>query len=68
MSDPHVEEVGRIEDGGGWDVVVGTYLGKVTVRTTRARGPVTLTQAQAEEFAQLFVRACWEAARQDGAP
>jgi hypothetical protein len=54
-----------IVDADGFPVYVGTYNGTVTVGD---KFPYRFTRAQAEEFAQLFVRACWEAARQDGAP
>ena len=63
MIDPNVREVGRLTDLDGSDIVFTVDHGHVVVDY----GPL-LTQAQAEEFAQLFVRACWEAARQDGTP
>ena len=57
--------LGRIEDADGFAVSVGVYNGTVTIGDMF---PYRFTQAQAEEFAQLFVRACWEAGRQGGAP
>ena len=68
MSDPFVREVGRMVDAGKSLAVIGTDHGKVTVTAGGwAGGPARLTPAQAEKFAQLFVRACWEAAAQDSA-
>jgi hypothetical protein len=69
MSDPHVREVDHIETDDG-TVSVGVDHGAVAVYIggwLSADG-VRLTRGQAEEFAQLFVRACWEAAAQGGAP
>jgi hypothetical protein len=71
MSDPHVREVGRIDweidDGvAGIPLQVGVDYDTVTIGS----GETTwrLSASQLEEFAQLLVRACWEAARQGGAP
>jgi hypothetical protein len=65
MSDPHVREIGRLEDDQGRIVIVGVDHGAVTLRTlhTRTSGAVELGCVQAEEFAQLYVCACWAAAR-----
>jgi hypothetical protein len=60
----HGNVLGRVDDADGFAVSVGVYNGTVTVGD---EFPYRFTQAQAEEFAQLFVRACWEAARQGGA-
>ena len=56
-------EVGRIADARGREVVVGIDGGTVTLRTlgTRTGGAVTLGSYQAEEFAQLYASACWQA-------
>jgi hypothetical protein len=43
-------------------VRVGVDYDSVTILTYSA-APACLTQAQAEEFAQLFVSACWQAGR-----
>ena len=65
-----MREIGRLEDGQGREIVVGADRGRVTLRTlhTRTDGAVELTSDRAEEFAQMFVSACWEAGRQGGAP
>jgi hypothetical protein len=63
VSDPHVREVGRLTDLDGSDIVLLVDYNRVVIDY----GP-PLTQDQAEEFARLFVRACWEAAAQGGAP
>jgi hypothetical protein len=62
--DPHVREIGRVEDDQGRIVIVGVSQGRVTLRTlhTRTGGAVELAQDRAEEFSQAFVAACWEAA------
>lgn len=57
--------LGHVTDADGLAVFVGTYNGTVTVGD---KFPYRFTPQQAEEFAQLFIRACWVAARQDGAP
>lgn len=60
-------EVGRVADGQGRTVIVGARPGRVTLRTlrTRASGAVELPGDLAEEFAQLFVAAAWQAGRQE---
>jgi hypothetical protein len=69
MSDPHEHEVGRMVDADKSLAVIGADHGLVTVTAGGwAAGPVRLTPAQAEKFAQLFIRACWEAAAQGGTP
>jgi hypothetical protein len=57
--------LGRVDDADGFAVYVGTYNGTVTIWD---KFPYRLDPHQAEEFARLFVRACWEAAGQDGTP
>jgi len=66
MGDPHVRVVGRLADEQGREVIVGVDYDTVTLRTlhTRTDGAVTLASHQAEEFAQMYVAACWEAAAQ----
>jgi len=57
--------LGQVEDADGFTVFVGVYNGTVTVGD---KFPYRFTRDQAEEFARLFIAACWEAARQGGAP
>ena len=69
MSDPLVREVGRMVDADKSLTVIGVDHGKVTVTAGGwAAGPARHTREQAEKFLQLYARACWEAAAQDGAP
>lgn len=65
MPDPYVREIGRLTDDVGRVVIVGVDYGAVTLRTlhTRTSGAVALGCAQAEELGQLYVSACWAAAR-----
>ena len=58
MADPYVREVGRVTDG----YLSGSWAVGVDYDTVKA-GPMQFTLSEAEEFAQLFVRACWEAGR-----
>jgi hypothetical protein len=59
-------EVGRVTDGQGNVVIVGTDGERVTLQTHG--GTVDLTADKAEEFGQLLVSACWRAGPLDGAP
>jgi hypothetical protein len=59
MKNPFIFEVGRVSTAAGPVVAVGVNRGTVTIN---AGGQ--FTAAEAEEFAQLFVRACWQAAAQ----
>ena len=62
MADPYVRETGRTEDMDGIALAVGVDYDAVSLGHGHHTGPVwRLTQAQAEEFAHLFVAACWEA-------
>lgn len=63
--DPYVREIDRMSDDAGRVIVVGVDHGAVTLRTlhTRTSGAVALSPVLAEEFAQLYVSACWQAAR-----
>ena len=65
---PFVREIGRVRDVFGSDLIVGVELNTVTLSYEPDLRKVQLTEAAAEEFAQLFIRACWVAARQDGTP
>ena len=58
-------EVGRVTDGQGNVVIVGTDGERVTLRT---HGTVDLTSDLQERFGQLLVSACWHAAPLGGAP
>jgi hypothetical protein len=62
MSDPNVRVVGDMQDHDGMTVIVGVDYGTVTIEP----GEIRLSAERAGEFAQLLVRACWEAARQAG--
>lgn len=66
MTDPHVRVTGQVEDMDGYPLAVGVDYDTVTIghRAIVPGGPWRLTSHQAEEFAQLFVAACWEAAAQ----
>jgi hypothetical protein len=68
MSDPFAREIGRVADELGVSVRIGVHHDTVSVGMGHSAQLAYLTAAQAEEFARLFVRACWEAAGQDGAP
>jgi hypothetical protein len=61
MSDLYVRETGAVMSVDGW-VRLGVDYDTVSVLV--AGQEVRLTQAQAEEFAQEFVSACWQAAQQ----
>lgn len=64
MSEPYIREVGRVADKEGREVIVGIGYGTVTLRTLRTRtsGAMELTGDLAEDFSQLFISACWQAA------
>ena len=55
MADEFVREVGVVSDIDGVPLDVGVDYDTVTVADRR------LTRDQAEQFAHLFVAACWEA-------
>jgi hypothetical protein len=63
-----VREVGAL-DVNGMTVRIGVHHDRVTVGLRLAEAWPTLyfDQEHAEEFAQLYVRACWEASAQGGA-
>jgi len=58
-------EVGRVTDGQGNVVIVGTDGERVTLQT---HGTVDLTGDLADRFGQLWVSACWRAGPLGGAP
>jgi hypothetical protein len=68
MADPHVRETGHIDTDDGI-ISVGVDYGTVAIYIggwLSADG-VRLPASLAEEFAALFVSACWEAGTQGGA-
>ena len=66
---PGVHVIGHVEDVNGYRGAIGVIGNMVTIAASPSPVAPTLrlSRGQAEEFAQLFVRACWVAARQDGA-
>jgi len=60
-----MSEVGRVTDGQGNVVIVGTDGQRVTLQT---HGTVDLTADLTERFGRLFVSACWRAETPAGAP
>jgi hypothetical protein len=68
MSDPYVREVGRIDDAGGFPLPVGIHRRSVIIGDPQDGTSWALNARQVELFAQLLVRASWEAARQDVGP
>jgi hypothetical protein len=58
-------EVGRVTDGQGNVVIVGTDGARVTLQT---HGTVDLTSDLLERFGQLYVSACWRVTAPGGAP
>jgi hypothetical protein len=60
-----MSEVGRVTDGQGNVVIVGTDGSRVTLQT---HGTVGLTADLLERFGQYYVSACWRAAIPGGAP
>jgi len=59
MADQYVREVGRVKDMDDMPLDVGVDYDSVTLGWPGRQR--RLTSAQAEEFAQLFVSACWQA-------
>ena len=66
MPDPHVREIGRVEDMDGYPLAVSIDYDTVAIgHPLGSNGSAwRLTSSQAEEFAQLFVSACWQAGQQ----
>jgi hypothetical protein len=64
MAEPSVREIGSFYDGAGLALRVGVDHHTVTIempgRTYR------LTATDAEDFARMFISACWQAAEQAG--
>ncbi len=61
MSDPFVRAIGTVDDLDGTPVEVGVDYDSVTIRSS---GLIRLESLQADEFAALYNRACWEAGAQ----
>jgi hypothetical protein len=53
-----MSELGRVTDGQGNVVIVGTDGGRVTLQT---HGTVDLTADLTQPFARLYIAACWQA-------
>ena len=66
MADPYGREVGRMTDLDGMTVILGLDYDSVTIHagTFTPGGGIRLESLQADEFAQLYSRACWEAGAQ----
>ena len=64
--DPHVREIGRLDDGG--DVAVPLAVGVCYDTVTVGCGAIrwTLSAGAVEELAQLLVSAAWQAAAYQG--
>lgn len=60
MADPYVRNLGYVVDIDGLRLLVGVNYDAVTLGFT-GEAQWSLTQDQAEEFAQLYVSACWQA-------
>ena len=60
-----MSEVGRVTDGQGNVVIVGTDGARVTLQT---HGTVDLTADLTEEFGRKFTAACWQVGPLGGAP
>jgi hypothetical protein len=58
-------EVGRVTDGQGSVVIVGTDGTRVTLQT---HGTVDLTADLTERFGRLYIAACWRVTAPGGAP
>jgi hypothetical protein len=67
MGDPHVREIGRLDDEDGFPLPVGIHRRSVIIGDPEHGTSWALNARQTELFAQLLVRASWEAATQDGA-
>ena len=62
MSDRYVREVGRMTDLDGDPLTIGVDYDSVTISAIGR--VIRLESLQADEFAQLYNRACWEAGSQ----
>jgi hypothetical protein len=59
MPDPMVREIGRVTDIDGDNAIIGVDYETVTIDA--ALCPLRFDAAQQEDFARLFVSACWAA-------
>jgi hypothetical protein len=67
VPDPRVRFVGQVEDFEGQVLELAVDYDTVVLREPGQMGKAwRLESAAAEEFAQLYVSACWQAARQAG--
>jgi hypothetical protein len=66
MADDRVRTLGSVEDIDGQGLSVGVDYDTVSLGLAEFGRTWRFTRAQAEEFAQLFIAACWEAADQGG--
>ena len=64
MKDSYVRKVGETGDIDGRIITVGVDYDSVSI--SFASFEVRLNRDQSEEFASLFVRACWEASAPGG--
>jgi hypothetical protein len=62
--DPYVRVIDEVTDAEGFRMQVGVDYDTVTIGRPGDMLPFRLTQAQAGEFAQLFVSAVWQAGQQ----
>lgn len=63
MASDYVRQVGSVEDFDGGRLIVGVDHDTVTIGSPSGQVGWRLTSDVAEDFAQLFVSACWEAGR-----
>lgn len=64
MADPYVRGIGELFDLDEHSVKVGVDYDSITIGAGWVE--IRFSQAQAEEFAQLFVSAVWQAGHQAG--
>lgn len=64
MSDPYVREIATVADFDGDPLRVGVDYDTVTVGGVARTWEWRFAASQAQEFAVVFVRACWEAGQQ----
>jgi hypothetical protein len=64
MADPRVRPVGTLYDLDGMPVEVGIDHDAVTIKA--AGTPIRLDSSANEVFAEYYLSACWQAARQAG--
>jgi hypothetical protein len=62
MPDQYIRAVGHVDDLDGLAVTVGVDYDSVTIRAGKEL--IRFESLQADEFAALYNRACWEAGAQ----